>query len=70
MKVTITPKSQRAKNRVAEHGAVMKLEEEGSWEGQTAIRVRSIKETWGSAGRKQKWVGWLTVDEADWTIHE
>ena len=66
--VKITPKSNRAKNRVTEHGEVMVLEEEGSFDGQKAIRVRSVKETWGSVGRRQTWSGWFTVDEANWEI--
>jgi hypothetical protein len=65
-KVKIIPKTQRAHNRVAEHGEVMSIRMEGTFNGQTAILVESPKETWGSAGRKSNWMGWFTTDEADW----
>jgi len=66
--VKITPISQRAKNRVNEHGEIMILEEEGMFNGVKAIRVRSIKETWGSAGRKQNWAGWFDINECSWEV--
>ncbi len=59
--VVITPKCTRAKNRVREHGADMKLVREGSFQGRPAILVESLGNTW----RGEKWLGWFTSDEVD-----
>lgn len=64
--IQIIPKSKRARNRIHEHGEVMELVERGTFQGQRAIRVMSLRETWGSPGRKQNWHGWFTESEADW----
>lgn len=61
LKVTITPKCQRAKNRVKEHGSVMLLVQVGQFDSKPAALVKSINDTcWGA-----KWIGWFTADEAE-----
>jgi len=61
MNVKIIPKVQRAKNRVNEHGEVMKLHNESKFQGQPAILVESLGDTW----RGEKWKGWFTADEIE-----
>lgn len=67
-RIKIIPTSQRAKNRVAEHGEVMLLEHEETFDGEKAIFVRSVHETWGTAGRKENWCGWFTETECKWEL--
>ena len=66
-RVKIIPKCKRAENRVKEHGEVMRLMEKHPAYG---ILVQSIKETWGSAGRKENWMGWFKDTEADFEVVE
>lgn len=63
MNVTIHPKTSRAKNRVREHGATMELVRRGHFQGEPGVLVRSLGTTW----RGEKWLGWLTHDEATWS---
>ena len=61
MKVKILPKSQRAKNRVKEHGEVMTFED---------INLRgnlfkSLEKTWNGPDGKDFWSGWFTDEDAD-----
>ena len=67
--VEIFPITSRAKNRVSEHGKVMRLLEEDFFNGQTAILVQSIRETWNRKNYSH-WMGWFTESEANWTIKE
>ena len=57
MEITILPKSQRAKNRIKEHGSKMILIKELK----NKILVQSIEKTW----RNQFWLGWFDNEEAD-----
>jgi len=68
MKVRLTPKCQRAKNRVKEHGRVMIVKQVGQLHtNKDCILVESIGLSWMlKPGIKQHWVGWFTRDEADW----
>lgn len=61
MKVRVLPKTQRARNRVSEHGKVMELVKRGQYQGQDACLLLSIRDTLCG----EKWMGWLTTDEAD-----
>ena len=65
VRVKIIPKSNRVKNRVKEHGDIMLLNEINTLNGTNAILVKSIKETWGTAGRREQWFGWITENEAN-----
>ena len=56
MKIQITPITQRAKNRVHEHGSIFKLlrtQENGT------ILVEYLEKTWHG----QLWLGWFTKNE-------
>jgi len=64
MNITIHPKGTRAKNRIREHGAVMKLLREDLFKGDPAILVESLGDTW----RGETWMGWFTRDEANWRL--
>ncbi len=65
--IKLTPKSQRAKNRVKEHGDIFELLVD---KGDSVI-VRSLEDTFkyreGVVGR---WVGTITKDEAEWHYQE
>ncbi len=62
MHIRIIPKTQRAKNRVREHGEIMEAEIANSmFQGKPAHLLKSIKEG-------DDWWGWLTEDEADFEI--
>ena len=63
-KVKIIPIAQRAKNRVREHGEVMELLTEATYQSQRAILVKSLGLTW----RNQRWLGWIDREEADWEV--
>lgn len=58
MQVKIIPTSQRAKNRVHEHGEIMELVKEKP-EG---FLCRSLNKTW--AKNTDFWMGWFLGDEA------
>lgn len=58
-KVRILPKSQRAKNRVHEHGDIMLLKE---LIPQAKFLVESLEDTWHGS----RWSGWFTFKEADY----
>lgn len=63
MKVRITPKSQRAKNRVREHGEVMQLIREEN--GKTLFH--SLNDTWRlSKDKMMPWGGWFSLEDASW----
>lgn len=66
MIITIEPKCKRAKERVKQHGDIMRLRKEGSFNGQPAILVQSLHETWRCEGVSRKWNGWFTKSEAGW----
>lgn len=68
--VEITPKSQRARNRVNEHGNIMLVLQEGQYEGTRAVLLESLNRTWGKGDFKSPWVGWITEKEADWNETE
>jgi len=57
-KVRILPKTQRAKNRVHEHGEVMILKNTNPNGGSY---VESLRNTW----QGEKWAGWFKKEEAD-----
>jgi hypothetical protein len=67
MNITITPTSKRARERVKQHGEVMRLKREGTFQGEPAILVESLGETWSCSGTKHKWTGWFTNKEARWS---
>lgn len=57
MLVLVCPKSRRAKTRINEHGAIMKL-----------LQVepdKSLLESLGDSWRGEKWKGWFTDEEAE-----
>ena len=61
MFIKIIPKSQRAKNRVKEHGEVMQKMPDAtnsSFRGEKAHLLHSLKEG-------DDWFGWITISEAD-----
>jgi len=63
MKVKITPVSNRAKNRVCEHGDVMDcihVNLDGS------ILCKALTPTWSNGGTLEKWLGWFERDEIAW----
>lgn len=61
--VKIIPKSQRAQNRVGEHGEEMELLDSKS----DSFMVRSLKETWKyREGVMGKWVGTFRNEEAEY----
>jgi hypothetical protein len=61
--VKVIPKSQRAKNRVIEHGEQMEL----LVDSQDSFMVRSLEDTWKyREGVFGKWVGTLSKEEAEW----
>jgi hypothetical protein len=62
MNIEIEPKSQRARNRVIEHGKVMELVQNYG----NKVLVRSLECTWNSCS--QKWLGWFTNEEASWKL--
>lgn len=66
--VKITPKSNRAKNRVREHGDTFQLKKGGSIEGKVSICCKSLNKTWNNG--KEFWIGWFDNEEADWKILE
>ena len=68
--VKIRPISDAAHEAVAKHGDVMELDIIGQHKGRSAIRVRSLKEEWGDAGRKNNWSAWFDVTEATWEIYD
>lgn len=55
-KVRIIPKSQRAQNRINEHGEIMILLIPGQ-----KFLVESVGNTWQGS----RWLGWFTNDEAE-----
>lgn len=59
MKIIIDPISQRGKNRVKEHGNIMKLQAAKYIDGIPAVLVESLECTFG----EEKWLGWLTEKE-------
>lgn len=61
MKVRIIPITQRAKNRVAEHGEVFKLVMDKHFNGKPGVLCSSLSGTW---------LGWFDEDEATWEIVE
>lgn len=62
-KVKIIPKSQRAKNRVNEHGEQMELLTSNG----ESFMVRSLQDTFKyREGVFGKWVGTLSKEEAEW----
>jgi hypothetical protein len=61
--VKVIPKSQRAKNRVKEHGETMEILLDNS----ETFMVRSLEKTWSYPdGSKGKWLGNFTKEEATW----
>jgi hypothetical protein len=67
MNAKIIPTSKRAKERVKQHGEVMELlRAGGSFNGEPAILVQSLENTFPNGGSPQKWTGWLTEKEAKW----
>lgn len=61
--VKILPKSQRAKNRVNEHGDQMEL----IFDRKEAFLVESINYTWRNSNDEfERWKGWFTKEEAAW----
>jgi len=61
--VKIIPKSQRAKNRVNEHGAVQEI----LVDKPNSFMVRSLNQTWKYPdGTMGKWVGTFTNEEASY----
>jgi len=67
MKFKIIPKCQRAKNRVNEHGEVMKMVRE---ENGKAL-FESLNETFRlNADHMILWGGWFTTEEASWELVE
>jgi hypothetical protein len=61
--VKLTPKCQRAKNRVKEHGETMEI----LLDFPDKVMVRSLNDTWTYPdGSKGKWVGTLRKEEAEW----
>jgi hypothetical protein len=69
MNVRILPKSQRAKNRVREHGEVMSLHSEDLRNGRKHILVESVNDTWNLNDKvKTHWMGWFDESEADWEM--
>ena len=59
--VRILPFSARAKNRVREHGVVMRLMQEKM----DAFRVESLDKTFRLGESMVPWGGWFTFEEAD-----
>lgn len=57
MKVKIIPTSQRAKNRIHEHGEIMELIEDHPGK----FLVRSLKKTWNK--NTDFWMGWFNRDK-------
>jgi hypothetical protein len=68
--VKITPISQRAKNRVKEHGEVFEVlgaDEKTELDKLDKIVVRSLGDTFKyREGMVGKWVGTITREEAGW----
>ena len=58
--VKIIPITQRAKNRVKEHGSEMTLLKDL----QTKFLVRSL----GPTSQGERWIGWFTTQEAKFVI--
>ena len=59
--ITVAPNSQRAKNRVKEHGSrMLLLKEDGD-----KFLVESIGRTFNK--NTEKWMGWFSVKEATFT---
>jgi len=64
MLIKIIPKSQRAKNRVREHGEIMEKIPDATnstFRGEKAHLLKSIKEN-------DEWVGWITYEEASFEV--
>ncbi len=59
-RIKILPKSQRAKNRIREHGEIMEFirEQPGKF------FVHSLENTYGD----DRWWGWFTTDEASYDV--
>lgn len=66
--IEIRPKSQRARNRIAEHGKFMKVISESIFLGFPAILVESLEKTWKNKPKSQpeKWKGWFTDQEINY----
>ena len=58
--VKIIPLCKRARNRVQEHGEVMELVKRGTFAGDKAVLVRSLRCVSHGTG----WWGWFTENEA------
>lgn len=56
MKVKIKPLTKRAKDRVQQHGEIMRFVRRGA----TGVLVESLNNTW----RGEKWLGWFSAEEA------
>jgi len=67
MKVVLTPKTQRAKNRIKEHGNIMTLIRLANRDGKNSLLVESLEETWSlKPGVRQHWMGWFDFSEVEW----
>jgi hypothetical protein len=63
MFVEIIPHSTRAKNRIKEHGPVMRLIRDGAFKGEQAFLVESLFDTFENSSM---WIGWFTFQEASY----
>ena len=63
--VKIIPITQRAKNRVREHGDLMELVKIGQFNGQPAILAKAFD---ADPITNSCWLGWFQDDEAVWKI--
>ncbi len=57
--IRLTSRSPRARNRIAEHGAIFQIERRGTFRGATAVLCRCDGHC--------DWLGWFVADEATWT---
>ncbi len=62
MNIKIIPTSNRAKNRVKEHGEVMRLVQELP----DRILCESLEHTWND----RYWLGWFNDNECNWEVVE
>ena len=62
--VNIKPTSQRARNRVREHGDRMKFIRQRVFRGEPAIMVESLLPIDGDP-KNRKWFGWFRESEID-----
>ena len=70
-RITIKPISKRARERVRQHGRVMRLLRVDIFQGKKSVLVESLSKSWSlKPGTKTTWSGWFTPQEANWTIHE